>query len=55
MYSEKKANYRGNIRTQDLNRCVDIEKTFDRIDWQIMFSIMNELNLDFKDRRIIYN
>jgi len=34
---------------------IDIEKAFDKIDWQVMFSIRKKLDLYFKDRRIIYN
>lgn len=34
---------------------IEIKKAFDNIDWKIMFPIMKELDLDFRDRIILYN
>jgi hypothetical protein len=34
---------------------VDLEKAFDSLNWQILFPIMDQAGLDFKDKRLVYN
>lgn len=34
---------------------VDLEKAFDNVKWKKLFKILRAINVDFKDRRIIYN
>jgi len=33
---------------------VDLEKTFDSINWTSLFTILEETEINFKDRRILY-
>uniref|UniRef100_A0A8D8YBS6 Craniofacial development protein 2 n=1 Tax=Cacopsylla melanoneura TaxID=428564 RepID=A0A8D8YBS6_9HEMI len=34
---------------------VDLQKAFDNVNWNIMMKILEEIGLNFKDRRIIFN
>lgn len=34
---------------------IDLEKTFDKVDWKILFKILREKGINWKDRRFIYN
>jgi len=33
---------------------IDLEKAFDKVNWEILFNIMKTINIDIKDRRIIH-
>uniref|UniRef100_A0A8D8X5H0 Craniofacial development protein 2 n=1 Tax=Cacopsylla melanoneura TaxID=428564 RepID=A0A8D8X5H0_9HEMI len=34
---------------------VDLQKAFDNVNWNLMMDILKEINVTFKDRRLIYN
>lgn len=34
---------------------IDIEKAFDNINWEILFTVMQKIGMDFKDRRCVHN
>lgn len=34
---------------------VDLDKAFDKVNWQKLFQIVQQIGVNFKDRRLIYN
>ena len=41
---------------KELNVCfIDYEKAFDRVDWNKMMSILKQIGIDWRDRRLIAN
>lgn len=34
---------------------IDLQKAFDMVDWKLLFGTMKEINLDWRDRRLIWN
>jgi len=34
---------------------VDIEKTFDNVNWKVMFKMMKRLGIKYTDRKLLYN
>lgn len=34
---------------------IDLEKAFDIVPWKVLFKTLDEIEIDFRDRRLIYN
>ena len=34
---------------------IDLEKAFDNVNWEIMFKILKQAGIKFKERRLIYS
>lgn len=34
---------------------IDLEKAFDIVPWKVLFKTLDEIEIDYRDRRLIYN